>query len=160
PVRGPVGAGRRRAGRHDGHAPPRRPDARPSPPPAARVLRTGRARAPARPRPGRERARRGAGAAGDAPRPAAAGPPGRPGASPRAAPRAADARPLLAPSDHPLQVHSCHGRARQVEVVRDAILHLLADDPTLEPRDVVVMCPDIETFAPLVHATFGSAVPD
>ena len=36
------------------------------------------------------------------------------------------------------------------------VLHLLADDPTLEPRDVIVMCPDIETFAPLIQATFGS----
>ena len=41
--------------------------------------------------------------------------------------------------------------------MRDAILHLLAEDPTLEPRDVIVMCPDIETFAPLIHATFGSS---
>ncbi len=54
-------------------------------------------------------------------------------------------------------MHSCHGRARQVEVVREAVLHLLADDPTLEPRDVIVMCPDIELFAPLVNATFGAA---
>ena len=60
------------------------------------------------------------------------------------------------PDDRSLQVHACHGRARQVEVVRDAILHLLADDPTLEPRDIVVMCPDIEVFAPLIHATFGT----
>ena len=30
------------------------------------------------------------------------------------------------------------------------------DDPTLEPRDVIVMCPDIEAFAPLIHATFGA----
>ena len=36
------------------------------------------------------------------------------------------------------------------------ILHLLADDPTLEPRDVIVMCPDIEAFAPLIQATFGA----
>ncbi len=60
------------------------------------------------------------------------------------------------PPDQSLQVHSCHGRARQVEVLRDAILHLLQDDPTLEPRDVIVMCPDIEAFAPLIHATFGA----
>jgi exodeoxyribonuclease V gamma subunit len=59
-------------------------------------------------------------------------------------------------ADRSIQVHSCHGRARQVEVLRDAILHLLADDPTLEPRDVIVMCPDIETFAPLIQATFGA----
>jgi exodeoxyribonuclease V gamma subunit len=60
------------------------------------------------------------------------------------------------PDDRSVQVHSCHGRARQVEVLRDAILHALQEDPTLEPRDVIVMCPDIETFAPLIHATFGA----
>jgi len=71
-------------------------------------------------------------------------------------PGSADARPVLDPGDRSLQVHACHGRARQVEVVRDAILHELEDDPGLEPRDVIVMCPDIETFAPLIHATFGA----
>src|SRR5581483_6167260 len=68
-----------------------------------------------------------------------------------------DTRAVLDPGDTSLAVHACHGRGRQVEVVRDAILHLLAADPTLEPRDVVVMCPDIEAFAPLIHATFGAA---
>jgi len=67
-----------------------------------------------------------------------------------------DARPLLDPGDRSVQVHACHGRARQVEVLRDAILHLLEEDPTLEPRDVIVMCPDIETFASLIQATFGA----
>lgn len=62
----------------------------------------------------------------------------------------------LDPADDSIQVHACHGRARQVEVLRDVVLHLLEDDPTLEPRDVIVMCPDIETFAPLIQATFGS----
>ena len=71
-------------------------------------------------------------------------------------PDAPDARPLLDPDDRSIQVHACHGRSRQVEVLRDAILHLLDGDPTLEPRDVIVMCPDIETFAPLVQATFGA----
>ena len=67
-----------------------------------------------------------------------------------------DERPLLDADDRSVQVHACHGRARQVEVLRDAILHLLEDDPTLEPRDVIVMCPDIETFASLIQATFGA----
>ncbi|HEX3333136.1 MAG TPA: exodeoxyribonuclease V subunit gamma [Acidimicrobiales bacterium] len=66
-----------------------------------------------------------------------------------------DARPLLEADDDSIRVHSCHGRSRQVEVLRDAVLHLLADDPSLEPRDVIVMCPDIEHFAPLIEATFG-----
>ena len=68
-----------------------------------------------------------------------------------------DQRPALGDGDDSLQIHSCHGRVRQVEVIRDAILHALAADPTLEPRDVIVMCPDIESFAPLIQATFGAA---
>jgi exodeoxyribonuclease V gamma subunit len=66
----------------------------------------------------------------------------------------------LAPGDRSVQVHACHGRARQVEVLRDVVLGLLADDPTLEPRDVLVMCPDIEDVAPLVSATFGTGAED
>ena len=49
-------------------------------------------------------------------------PPGEP------LPNAPDERPTLTPTDRSLQIHSCHGRARQVEVLRDAILHLLEDD--------------------------------
>ncbi len=71
-------------------------------------------------------------------------------------PGSEDTRPVLGPDDRSVQIHSCHGRARQVEVLRDAVLHLLAEDRTLEPRDVIVMCPDIETFAPLIQATFGA----
>jgi exodeoxyribonuclease V gamma subunit len=67
-----------------------------------------------------------------------------------------DEAPQTAPLDRSVQIHSCHGRARQVEVLRAAILHELEQDPTLEPRDVIVMCPDIETFAPLIQAIFGT----
>ncbi len=67
-----------------------------------------------------------------------------------------DARVLLDPSDHSIQVHACHGRPRQVEVLRNAILHIFEEHPGLEPRDVLVMCPDIETYAPLIHAAFDS----
>ncbi len=59
------------------------------------------------------------------------------------------------PGDDSVQVHACHGPARQVEVLREVVLGLLADDPTLEPRDILVMCPDIEAYAPLVAAAFG-----
>ncbi len=67
-----------------------------------------------------------------------------------------EGKPRLRPDDRSVQVHDCHGRLRQVEVLRDAVLHLLADDPTLELRDVIVMCPDIEIFAPLITAVFGA----
>jgi exodeoxyribonuclease V gamma subunit len=57
--------------------------------------------------------------------------------------------------DRSVQVHSCHGPARQVDVLREVLLGLLADDPALEPRDILVMCPDIEAYAPLIVADFG-----
>ncbi len=74
-------------------------------------------------------------------------------------PGTADAREPLDPDDRSIQVHACHGRARQVEVLRDAVLHLLEDRPDLEPREIVVMCPDIETYAPFIDATFGGTDP-
>ncbi|MFT3900098.1 MAG: exodeoxyribonuclease V subunit gamma [Gordonia sp. (in: high G+C Gram-positive bacteria)] len=58
-------------------------------------------------------------------------------------------------ADSSLELHACHGRERQVEVLRERLLHLFADDPTLEPRDVLIMCPDIEEFAPLITGAFG-----
>ena len=64
--------------------------------------------------------------------------------------------PPLTAADRSVQVHACHGRTRQVEVLREVVMGLLADDPTLEPRDVLVMCPDVETFAPLLAATFAT----
>jgi exodeoxyribonuclease V gamma subunit len=70
-----------------------------------------------------------------------------------------DQRAILDPTDTSVVVHACHGRVRQVEVLRDAILHALAADETLEPRDVIVMCPDIEAFAPLIQATFDPGEP-
>jgi exodeoxyribonuclease V gamma subunit len=59
------------------------------------------------------------------------------------------------PQDRSVQVHRCHGPARQVQVLREVLLGLLADDPGLEPRDILVMCPDIENYAPLITAAFG-----
>ncbi|MBA3523150.1 MAG: exodeoxyribonuclease V subunit gamma, partial [Geodermatophilaceae bacterium] len=69
---------------------------------------------------------------------------------------AADRPPAhTATADGSVQVHACHGPPRQVEVLRETLLHLFTADPTLEPRDVLVMCPDVEAYAPLVRAAFG-----
>ncbi len=59
------------------------------------------------------------------------------------------------PQDRSLEFHACPGRLRQVQVVRDRVLQLLAADPSLEPRDILVMTPDINGFAPLVASVFG-----
>ncbi|WP_280508148.1 exodeoxyribonuclease V subunit gamma [Nocardia flavorosea] len=61
--------------------------------------------------------------------------------------------------DRSVQIHACHGPVRQVEVLRECLLGLFAADPTLEPRDVVIMCPEVQSFAPLVRASFGQPAP-
>ena len=61
----------------------------------------------------------------------------------------------LAADDRSVQVHACHGAGRQVDVLREVLVGLLEDDPTLEPRDILVMCPDVEAYAPLIQAAFG-----
>lgn len=58
-------------------------------------------------------------------------------------------------ADTSVQVHTCHGEVRQLESLRDALGHLFVDDPTLEPHDVVVLCPDVARMAPLVQAVLG-----
>ena len=63
-----------------------------------------------------------------------------------------------AEDDNSLCLRSCDGPLRQVEVLRDDILTRLSEDLSLNPRDIVVMCPDLEAFAPLIEAVFDRPV--
>lgn len=54
-----------------------------------------------------------------------------------------------------IEIHSTFGMLRQVEALRDRILHLIDDDPTLRPRDIVILTPDPARFGPLIEAVFG-----
>ena len=69
--------------------------------------------------------------------------------------RAGVTKHVLTEGDDSIQVHACHGPARQVDVLRDVIVGLLAADHTLQSSDILVMCPDIEGYAPLVQGAFG-----
>ena len=70
---------------------------------------------------------------------------------------ATDVRRSDGPSAPPpaIEVHASHGPDRQVEVLRDVLAGLLADDPTLEPRDIAVLCPALPDLAPHLAATFA-----
>lgn len=59
------------------------------------------------------------------------------------------------PADMSLRLHRAHNLARQVEVVRDAVLHALVDIKGLEPHEIVVLCADIAAAAPLVKSAFA-----
>lgn len=63
----------------------------------------------------------------------------------------------LAAADRSVQVHVCHSRLREVQVLHDTLLSLFAGDPRLTPRDILVMAPDIEAYGPAIQAVFDSA---
>lgn len=65
-------------------------------------------------------------------------------------------RATVAKSDRSLQVHSCHGPLREMEVLYDNLLQMFEELPDLEPRTIVVMTPDIKTYAPYITAVFGT----
>ncbi|WP_417666287.1 exodeoxyribonuclease V subunit gamma [Pseudidiomarina sp.] len=57
--------------------------------------------------------------------------------------------------DEALQFHSAHSPQREVEVLHDQLLAQFAQNPDLKPRDVMVMVPDIDRYAPHIEAVFG-----
>jgi len=63
----------------------------------------------------------------------------------------------IANSDHSIAIHSCHSPMREIEVLHDQILAMLAQDPKLTPKDIVVMMPDVNAYSPYIQAVFSSA---
>ncbi|OIP95978.1 MAG: exodeoxyribonuclease V subunit gamma, partial [Syntrophobacteraceae bacterium CG2_30_61_12] len=68
--------------------------------------------------------------------------------------------PTEDPAAPSIQVHCCHSPMREVEVLHDRLLDLFARDPSLKPADVLVMTPDIETYAPYIQAVFDAPAED
>ena len=73
---------------------------------------------------------------------------------------------ILVPDDRSIVFQIAHSQVRELEILQDHLLGLLAGQgeggaeedqatPPLQPRDIVVMVPDIEQMAPAVRAVFG-----
>ena len=60
-------------------------------------------------------------------------------------------------NDRSLSLHACHSPQREVEVLHDQLLSMLAQDPSLTPRDIIVMVADIDSYTPYIQAVFGNA---
>ncbi|GAB3044821.1 exodeoxyribonuclease V subunit gamma [Stenotrophomonas tumulicola] len=66
--------------------------------------------------------------------------------------------PTLRLDDPSLQVHACHTRLRELQVLHDQLRSLLQDprfDPPLQARDIAVLAPDIDPYVPYLEAVFG-----
>jgi exodeoxyribonuclease V gamma subunit len=69
-----------------------------------------------------------------------------------------DSTPEEVPSfsnDRSIEIHSCHSPLREAEVLQDNILALLEERPDIRPRDILVMMPDLETYAPFIESVFS-----
>lgn len=58
-------------------------------------------------------------------------------------------------SDHSVAFHLAHSPLREVEILHDQLLAAFNADPQLQPRDVMVMVPDINVYAPFIKAVFS-----
>jgi len=61
--------------------------------------------------------------------------------------------------DGSLLVHSCHGPRRELEVLRDELLRAFAELPELRPEQILVLCSDLDTYAPLVDSVLAQGTP-
>ena len=59
------------------------------------------------------------------------------------------------PNDRSLTIHASYSAMREVEALYDQLLDCLETMPGLRPRDVLVVSPEIEKYAPLIQAVFG-----
>ncbi len=76
----------------------------------------------------------------------------------RRAPAVPPPRTALDLADASLQVHACHTRLRELQVLHDQLRALLDDprfDPPLQPREIAVLAPDIDPYVPYLDAVFG-----
>ena len=61
----------------------------------------------------------------------------------------------VTPNDESILINNCHGHMREVEVLRDYLLRRFEENSSLQPKDVLVMMPSPEEYAPYIRAVFS-----
>ncbi|WP_025821436.1 exodeoxyribonuclease V subunit gamma [Shewanella marina] len=67
-----------------------------------------------------------------------------------------DDRRILKADDSSITLRSCHSPLREIETLHDHLLNLLSEQPQLQAKDIVVMLPDVASYAPYIDAVFSS----
>ena len=70
--------------------------------------------------------------------------------------QAKDEPSVISLEDKSVQVVGCHSAMREVEVLHDHLLSLF-NDTSVEPQEIVVMIPDVASYAPYIDAVFNSS---
>jgi exodeoxyribonuclease V gamma subunit len=65
-------------------------------------------------------------------------------------------RKLIEARDDSVAIHSCHGSMRELEVLHDQLLELISERG-VEPHQIIVLTPDIASYAPVIEAVFAQS---
>ncbi|GMN89639.1 exodeoxyribonuclease V subunit gamma [Francisella sciaenopsi] len=57
--------------------------------------------------------------------------------------------------DLSISISSCHSPLREVQILHDKLLDMIKADPSIKPRDILVMCPNIEDYSPYIDSVFS-----
>ena len=57
--------------------------------------------------------------------------------------------------DQSIQIHACHNLTRQLEVLHDVLMRLVESHPDLSLDQILVNCPDLDSVAASLSATWG-----
>ncbi|ABI82620.1 exodeoxyribonuclease V subunit gamma [Francisella tularensis] len=57
--------------------------------------------------------------------------------------------------DLSISINSCHSPLREVQILHDKLLDMIKADPNIKPRDILVMCPNIEDYSPYIDSVFS-----
>ncbi len=71
-------------------------------------------------------------------------------------PNSREKRQWVEGNDQSISFQIAHSRQREVEILQDQLLHSFETIEDLNPRDVIVMTPDIDAYAPHIEAVFGN----
>lgn len=59
--------------------------------------------------------------------------------------------------DGSLELYSCTSNIREVEVLLEKLQNLMTEDHSIEPKDIIVLSPDIERYIPYIHQVFSQS---
>jgi len=57
-------------------------------------------------------------------------------------------------TDASIEIFACHNRFREVEIIKDSIMHQLQSDASLKPEEIIVVASDINVYVDAIRATF------
>lgn len=64
-------------------------------------------------------------------------------------------QPINLEQDNSIRFHIAHSPQREIEILHDQLLDLFNHDKSLQPRDIIIMVPNIDQYTPFIQAVFG-----